>query len=288
MDKSILEKIQKLAAKAESAKELGNINEAAAFSAKVSELLTIHNLAMSDLDFEERAPVKGEKLDDLGVSASQGRWTVSLLSVLCEYNFCGSMFHTTTLGSKIVYGRRGPKRVRIKDKNLAVTIVGRPENVEVVKYLYSVLKRQFESMAYKEWKVYLKDIRAELMKKYPDYTCSDKAIKTPWKYFTGVSNRAKYTTSFFKGAVIGVRTKLSEQQRKANEVHGAKITDLVLVNTAEVDAWMANEFPDAGQFQSRKSKVDGNAFRKGQEAGRNASMAKGVSTGDSVATKMIQ
>jgi len=282
MDKSILIKIQKLSAKAESAHELGNIAEAAAFSAKVSEMLTIHNLAMADLEVEEQSDVIGEKNDDLGVSKSMGRWTVSLLTTLCEFNFCHSIYHTSTKGYR--YNRRG-RRIAIKDKNMSVTLVGRPENVEVVKYLYSVLKLQFENMSAKAWKVYLKELRSAGFLKH--YSKDSIEYKKPWNSFRGVSNRQKYITSFLLGAVLGVHQKLTEQQVAAEKTHGNKITDLVIVNDAAVQSWVDDKFPKLGSMINRSRKIDGDAYGKGQSAGRNASMAKGVSSGATVSTKFI-
>lgn len=273
MKNSILSKIQKLAAKAESAKELGNLAEATAFSAKVSEMLTTHNLAMSDINVEDEDEVNGFDERDLGLTSSQGRWTISLLTVLCKHNYCDS-----------VYTQTGKKDYK-------VTIIGQPENVEVVKYLYSVLKRQFETIAKQEWKTYLEQKRAEIQKKHVEEGAvtpiHKKIIAKPWKYFYGVISRSKYTTSFFKGAVSGVSSKLNAQRKEAEKLYGSKITDMVIVKDADVKEYMRKAFPDLGTFSTRKSTVNREAYNNGVKAGSNASMARGIANGQSVATKMI-
>jgi len=282
MVNSILIKIQKLAAKAESCKEIGNITEAAIFSAKVSELLTLHNLAMADLDFEDQSEVEGVKYSDLGVTSKQGRWTVNLMSILCEFNFCDSVFHTSF--KNIRYNSKG-RPVRVKDKNLKVTIIGRPENVEVVKYLYSLLKNQFEVMSVGAWKTYIKGYQEQILKL--GYSKTSSAYKQPWKSFKQINTKDKIITSFYLGAAQGIRSKLTEQMNEAKANYGSKITDLVLVNDNAIGAYMEQHHGKLGSFRNSKRSIDGAAYNKGREAGRNASMAKGVATGQTVSTKMI-
>lgn len=273
MSNSILKKIQKLAAKAESAKELGNLAEATAFSAKVSEMLTINNLAMSDINIEDESEVDGYFVNDLGLSTKQGKWTVNLLTVLSEHNYCS-----------VVYQQTGKS-------DYAATIIGQPENVEVVKYLYSVLKRQFETIAKQEWKSYLEKTRKELQELYPSESpvlIQEPALfKKPWKYFKGVSSRSKYLSSFFRGAVIGVQLKLDEQRKEAENIHGAKITDMIIIKDADVQAWKEKEFPNLTKMRTRKISVNGEAYNTGIKTGKNASMAKGIANGQSVATTML-
>lgn len=282
MHNSILNKIQKLKAKADSAQELGNIHEAATFSAKVNELLTTHNLAMADLNIEDQSEVKGLKFSDLGVTTKQGRWTASLISILCEFNYCESIFHTSVKGYR--HNKRG-RLVRIKNKAVEVTIIGRPENVEVVKYLYSVLKTQFESLANQEWKDYAKATRHQLSLR--GYAPSTPEYKKPWKYFRNFSTKDKFVTSFYLGAIHGVHAKLKTQLQKAESKHGSKITDLILVNDAAVKAYMQQHHPNLGSFQNRRKTVNSRAYNSGKQAGHNASMAKGVASGTRVATKML-
>lgn len=268
MNKSILSKIQKLSLKAESAKELGNLAESIAFSSKVSEMLTLHNLKMSDINTEDETDVDGFESDDLGLTSTNGRWTINLLSVLCSHNYCSPIY------------------TKINQKNdYKVTIVGQPENVEVVKYLYSVLKVQFERISKQEWKKYLTKTREEIGNKFNDL--DKEHISKPWKYFNGVSTRFKYITSFFKGAVSGVRTKLNDQRREAEQKYGNKITDMVVVKDADVKEYISKEFPNLGTFRSRRSTINREAYESGVKVGSNASMAKGVANNESVATTML-
>lgn len=274
---SIISKIQKLTAKAESAKELGNVEESALFSAKVNELLTKHNLAMSDIEVEDKDEVIGNKEDDLGLSLKQGKWTIHLLSVIADYNYCDVVLHTSRK-----YNSRG--RI-IKDaNNVSATIIGRPENVEVTKYLYEILKGQFERFAKSAWKAYFKDIKQKVSKLTG---IPVNQIKKPHQLATGVATRQQYFKSFYLGAVNGVKKRLEEQYQKAEQEYGAKITDLMVVNNADINAYMSEHFPNTQTMKSRTTRINGSAYNKGVEAGKSSSMAKGVASGASVPTKML-
>ena len=55
---NLIEKIQKLMAKAESAKNMGSTAEAEVFAAKVNEMLMKHNLSMMDVEsYKTESPV---------------------------------------------------------------------------------------------------------------------------------------------------------------------------------------------------------------------------------------
>jgi hypothetical protein len=273
MKESIISKIQKLVAKAESAKEVGNVEEAAAFSAKVNELLTRHNLAISDIDTDDVDEVTGVRLDDLGLTTKAGKWTISLLSVIAEHNYCSTIYHQS----------RKIKGFRVKTESTAsVTIIGRPDNVEVTKYLYSVLKRQFESMCKSEWNAYVRTAKQRISETF-NVPVKDVELKR----YAGVTKRPTYIKSFMIGAVHGVNRKLTEQAAKAKQEYGTKMTDLMIVNNADIDSYMKEHFPDTTAMRRNRSRVDGTAYQKGQAAGQSAQMARGMTGGTSIPTKML-
>ena len=277
MNEKIIDKIKKLAAKAESAKEIGNIEEAAAFSAKVNEMLTQYNLDMAELGTGSEGEIGDEKFFDMNLDY---RWKVDLLTTLCEYNYCKCFFMRHVKGHRAT--RSGYKTTY--EKEYSSTIIGKPENVEVVRYLYSMLVSQFQTMAGTAWRAYLKDVRKQLIEM--GYAKDHPAYKKPHKY-TNASRSYKYKNSFYKGAVIGVIKKLKEQMAKAEKKHGQKMTDLMVVNNAAVQAYMKEHFGKMGTMRNSKSELDASAYRKGVKAGENASMARGVATGDQVATRML-
>ena len=278
MNEKIIDKIKKLAAKAESAKEIGNIEEAAAFSAKVNEMLTQYNLDMAELGTESEEEIGDEKFFDMNLNY---RWKIDLLTVLCEYNYCECFFTRHVKGYKAT--RSGYKTTY--EREHSSTIIGKPENVEVVRYLHSMLVSQFQTMAGNAWGAYLKDVRRQLVEL--GYAPNGRVYKDPAKY-TNATSAHVYKTSFYKGAVAGVLKKLKEQMEKAEQKHGQKMTDLMVVNNAAVQAYMKEHFGKMGTMRNSKSELNASAYRKGVEAGKNASMARGVATGDQVATKMLK
>jgi hypothetical protein len=61
----------------------------------------------------------------------------------------------------------------------------------------------------------------------------------------------------------------------------------VIVNNADIKQYMSEHFPDTQTMRSNRSRVDGSAYQKGRDAGQNAQMARGMTGGTRVATKML-
>lgn len=277
LDDKIIDRIKKLAAKAESLKEIGNIEEAALFTGKVNELLTEYNLNMVSINTEEMPEVEGQHDATLGLTK---RWKIDLLSTLCGYNYCEAIFHRHSNGLKRTkYGIR-----RDYDNERTVTIVGRPENVDVVKYLFGLLVEQFERMAAKEWKAYILNIRRMLLE---NGVSKDSTFYKDPTQLDSVTRGYKFKNSFFVGAVHGVNRRLKEQMATAEERHGEQINALVRVNDADVQAYIKSKMGKIGTMRHGNTEIDRAAYNKGVEAGRNTAMARGVAAGESIATKML-
>lgn len=132
MNTSILDKIRKLFAHAQSAGELGNQAEAEAFAGKANDLLIQHKLDVSLLDMTEaetEEQVDSVELgarDLFGISTISG-WRQSLLTVLAKAHFCRSCRIGTS----------------------TVAVVGAPSDREVVLYLLDQLLRVAPKLAAK-------------------------------------------------------------------------------------------------------------------------------------------
>lgn len=123
---NILFKIKKLKQKAESAKQLGSINEYLAFTGKVKQLMDAHMLAWWQL--EECGPEGNPESITSGYVTSEpvpyGRnWQKLLLDALAKAHYC-SMYWVSR------------KRV--------CHVYGRGEQVEVVGWLYRFLSEHFK------------------------------------------------------------------------------------------------------------------------------------------------
>lgn len=281
VDNKLIEKLQKLKAKQESVKEMGNLAEAEVFATKISELLMKHNLELADLDTDDEPEVDSFAYDpsDLKAEKNHGRWTTSLITILAEYNLCRAVF-TSNKSSKVY----------------RITLVGRPENVEVVRYLYKTLYNELTQLGKKAFKAKVDDIRDRLTIDAPDANTAGVlfnrilsqnnfpklqylkevqqtkdgrwTIAKPWKNKL-MPTRARFLTSFYVGAIRGINDKLESQRTNFERAYGDQMTALVLKNDAEVDDFMNEQFGDIGEMKSKKKNLDPAAYKAGMEAGSN-------------------
>jgi len=135
----ILKKVKKLLALSQS----DNANEAAQAAARAQELLDKYQLSRNLLDIdaaddEDRAgddePIfdfssKGAPLDDPGTKMP--RWRGSLATVVCRANSCRAYQETYYIGTKA---------------KTRIAIVGRPSDVEKVRYLHAFLVREVKRL----------------------------------------------------------------------------------------------------------------------------------------------
>jgi hypothetical protein len=221
--------------------------------------------------------VEGHYDTSLGLSQ---RWKMDLLTILCKYNYCEAIFQRHYKGTK--YNKYGSYAVYENERT--VTLIGRPENIDVVKYLFGLLVEHFERLSAKEWKGYISEIRqamlaAGIAKTHPLY-------KNPTTH-KNVTAGYKFKNSFYAGAVYGVKRRLQEQLEKAEIEHEGQMNALIRVNDADIQAYIKANMGKIGKMRNGGSDYDSTAFSKGVKAGQNASMARGVSTGDTIATRLL-
>lgn len=131
MKEKLVEKIQKLLAKQESANEVGNLEEANAFALKVSELLLKHNLSMFDIkDTKRKNDVTHSIHKDITAKKNEGSFIFGLYHTICQFNFC-----------KIIILSRS-------DGEYAM-LIGTPSDVEVVRFIGDQLNSKFRFAAKK-------------------------------------------------------------------------------------------------------------------------------------------
>lgn len=130
----IKDKIQKLLNKAESAKEVGNIEEAEAFSNKVNELLTQYNLSIHQLEGNKTDNLEGIAID-LEVPKTEGTWVVSLYHTIAKFNFC--------------------RIIKISGTNSKIFLIGEKYNQEIVVYTCLQLKRMIKALRKQRYKDYM-------------------------------------------------------------------------------------------------------------------------------------
>ncbi len=109
----MIDRIQKLLAHAESAKKLGNEEEAQAFAAKVNELLLTHKLSMSAIEIaaQDTDDVMGEEIVRMG-GRKRSQWKEDLASTVARAHFCRILIVT---GSDTIWfvGRESDRALAI-------------------------------------------------------------------------------------------------------------------------------------------------------------------------------
>lgn len=154
---SILSRLKKLQRLYEGAKAINSEAEAQNAAAKIQNLLTQYNLSMVDLeaavDDEPKTNVTEEKLDDSWQRKCGGFWDQLLLYGICKYNFCymivsSQYTHRTNRNGKMVFENRHK-----------YIVIGEPQNIEVVKWLFNVLAGQLYRLALKRYEEYREDGR---------------------------------------------------------------------------------------------------------------------------------
>jgi hypothetical protein len=281
---NLKDKLKKLMEKAESVKQIGNLEEANAFASKVNDLLLKYNLSKKEIVDHEQEPEVDGVDSDMEVRKAHGDWMAHLLNTLCEYNYCHPIFTCRKI-----------------DKEYKITIVGAHENVEVVSYLYDVLKNRFQDIAKKQFSERIKtwqkanshslshllnlNVAREDIKENKDGSCT---IKKPWKYVKSFPNRGKFFKSFYLGALVGIRQKMKEDKERGQKSEMAsQINALIKVNDNAIEKYMAKHYPNIKTSSSRKKTVDGAAYANGIAAGKGTSMAKGLANGDTISTKHL-
>lgn len=233
----MLGKIAKLMAKAESAEEIGNREEAAAFTAKVKELLQSYQIeeweaqkARQGLDgaassLKDRVQKVWFRPQEWGLRLKRKRirWEEDLASTLARQFNC--------------------RHHILKGTNFQI-FMGVDEDVDMVMRLYALLVKKFEKLSQRDYdRAYAK--------------LYDKGLPT-WKL-------QGYRSSWLDGAVRGIEDALRLQQ---NETTG---TDLILVKANAVAEWYEDVMRDkkvknAPSLASRKYNPQG--YREGYAEGR--------------------
>lgn len=313
----IFEKIKNLYEKARNTQELGNLEEAEAFFAKVNELLKKHQLEMSTIDnftpgkkAKEQVIQSGFRENGIiyGLRPNEGFWERDLIVVLCNHNFCHAIFRS----------KRALPKGDFKGIYPSATIIGTPSNIEIVKYFFTLAREIILNLSSKD---YAQAVEAK-RKQYPVFASSreeacilfrskygfkpfidevmpesyaqNMADKYQNYYIKSLSKinlfaeRGVYIRSFLLGAVNGLDSKLWEETRKMKEENvelGNKLTALVKVSSVEVDLFIKQNFKKLGHF-SQQQAGSNSGYNNGYDQGKQIKLNKGV-TGHVTTTKQL-
>jgi len=249
MDKidQIKEKLRKLIAKLQSARELGNLAEAEAFAAKIQSLLLEYELSMDDFKRDNKAEdsINREEVSlTQFITKNEGIWVYKLYAVFAYYNFCKVIFPY-----KYSYNY--------------LTLIGTPINREFVHYFALQLVSKLRELARRSYREYVKDYMPSLDQSLADNPQPDKP-KT-------------YIRSFLLGAVDGISNRLSTERMKAKAMQ-PQVNALVLVKDAALKKFMEENFPSGSLSKAKgTSSSSSSGYSKGYLSGSSVSINKGVS-----------
>lgn len=244
MDKleEIKDKLRKLIAKEESARDLGNQAEAEAFASKVQQLLLQYELDLGDIKSqtaetieirEERFtvfakskislemllnPQSGYKLVDLTVK-NESNWIRDLYGIIAHTNFCEILAHG-------------------KDP-FVVILIGSDMNREMVHYMVLQLVSKMRNLARKSFSTY-----------------------------EGPDKRNTFIRSFLRGCNEGIQTRLM-LDRLAADKNQPQVHALIVQKDRMVNDYLSNTYGGKlgrGKASSKLSSRDG--FNRGMETGR--------------------
>lgn len=221
----IIEKIRKLLALATSSNE----HEAAAAAAKAQELLLKHKLDISQIEEEEEEEVTMVDYDERVPSG----WRTQLVYGIAQATGCALVVESVWK-----WEEAKSRSLRYKRYHL----IGRPESVEVVAYLYGYLEREI--------------VRLSPMRK---------------------GSLSREIDAFRWGATTTITRRLEAEYTEFQEATDQTMA-LVKVENALVEAKKAELFLKLGKSRGG-GWSDGAAFRAGAEAGKNVALRRGVGEG---------
>jgi hypothetical protein len=190
----LIEKVQKLLtlARNEGASEA----EADTALKMANKILLIHNLTMSDIDIEQQDDnglIQKDNVIDICQNGEEGQWESTLMAVLCEYNLCGCISHST----------KGTNKGTI-------TIVGSQQNIEVVIYLFQAARDLYRALSKTRHSTYRKSVIDQWKAK--GYVEKDLYAMETENGSRMLLRRSVWIRSYLKGCVTGLFHKLESQK----------------------------------------------------------------------------
>jgi hypothetical protein len=185
-DASLIEKIKKLLNLANGRNV--NVNEAAAAAARAQELCFKHKLDLAQLQADSGETDEGVGREAADFPGLRIQWKQDLMWTVARGFYCTAIRSQTFVQSKST-----KRRVQV----ISFILVGKPTDIQTVKYVYEYLWREIERLSFLETKG-------------QDWT---------------------YKNNFRAGAVESVRIRLEEQRKTQSE--GVSETALVKVEGQE-------------------------------------------------------
>ncbi len=203
--------------------------EAAAAAAKAQELLLKHNLDMSMIETHED---EADMIARENFTGGDGVWQLNLMGAVARAYLC-RVIRT--------HERNPSTKPGAADYLKRYAVFGRPENIEITKYLYTYLQREIKRLC---------------------------AEATP------LGADKSFAAAFRVGAVVTIKAKLEEGKRKFEASSDASRA-LIVVNDAALSTRIEQDFPDLKDAKTRKN-LSAAGYYAGREAAQNIQIRTGI------------
>jgi hypothetical protein len=238
----ILSKIKKIKNHEESAREIGNIEEAEAFATMLNRLLIKYRLSMSEVEFEEHRkedPITTQTLEweEFGGKNQKKRcaWVEDLASFVCKAYAC---------------------KMLVYHKSNKLCIVGHETNRQTCIYTIVVLRNAAEKIADREYRKFY--YLAKLRKK--------------------IHEAKGFRSSFLAGFVTRIGQRLREEVETRHTKNSTEEVGLIRLNTeaSDVKKWMQNNLR-VGSVNAISGHSAGNStgYQNGVNAANRLNFSKG-------------
>jgi hypothetical protein len=254
--KDILDKIKKLMAHQSSALEMGSIAEAEAFATKIQNLLNKYNISVNQIQVDKEDNEVMDAEFALKIPSVGSRTNFWIYSAIARTNWCKAY----------IIG---------KGKNNKMIIIGTAQNIEMCKYIHSVVTPVFLRVGKKKYK--------------EEYLPSVMVYTTP----VGLDT---YLRTFIRGCADGLYEKLRAEMEKFVKENsteeavaelGCTALSIVRGNEIALTQFVSKKYGESGRSSSTKSSYAGGAYSQGVETGKNVGINKGVESSKPIQRKMI-
>jgi hypothetical protein len=240
-NQTILDKLSKLKAHAESAKDIGNEAEAQAFAAMMQRIMLKHEISMTDIEAAARdasEPVGQHYIDYTKYGKKESpkkarvQWRESLASIIADAHFC---------------------RILVYRRSSRITLVGRKSDCEVAEYMIITLTRLLEKMSSNEWRAEWRRLGGHE---------SPEANRNVRIDLAGFENA--YRSAF----IIRLRQRYDAERAKVRQEHVNESTALVRVDKRKTEADDYIKAMNVGTSKALSAAKSNNAlgWRRGTEA----------------------
>lgn len=239
----VMQKLRKLQKLYEGAKEINSEGEAQAAAAAIQRILEEYNITLEEVgETVNPDAICEEKISGYNGKTHGGDWVQKLTSVICKHNFCRCYY----------YG----------NGNKVLLIVGKKENIEVVKWLRDMLMEKYVRLGVQRYKEYLSDSVSQMREML--------GMKT--------ERKNPYLRRYLLGCAAGLEYKLKIEEalsKNKDEKRGAKVTALIVQNDSAVTEYMNKKYGEIKYVHKRQLSWT-NASEQGFNDGKNTELYKPI------------